>query len=344
MRVMFMGTPDFAVPALNALAAAHDVVCVVTAPDKPRNRMELTPTPVAARAAELGIRTEKPETLRAGAIAPLLAETAPDVIVVVAYGKILPPYVLEYARYGCLNVHGSLLPAYRGAAPMQRAIMDGVGEVGVTVMQMDAGLDTGDMLLKRAVELPADADFEWVHDTLAILGAGLLIRALDGLEEGSIVPQKQDGDLATYAAKITQDDCRLDFALDGGEAGTLVPEKQDAALATYAEKITREECALDFSGKAESVYNKIRALSPVPLSYAFLDGRMIKFVSARIADYEPYAEPGVIVDVDGGVTVACGDGAVTLTEILPEGKRRMNAADFARGRGVAVGDMFTKER
>ena len=309
MRVMFMGTPDFAVPSLNALAAAHDVVCVVTAPDKPRNRMELTPTPVAARAAELGIRTEKPETLRDGAIAPLLAETAPDVIVVAAYGKILPPYVLEYARYGCLNVHGSLLPAYRGAAPMQRAIMDGVGEVGVTVMQMDAGLDTGDMLLKRAVELPADADFEWVHDTLARLGAAAVIEALDGVE-----------------------------------AGTLVPEKQDAAFATYAEKITREECALDFSGKAESVYNKIRALSPVPLSYAFLDGRMIKFVSARIAEYEPYAEPGVIVDVDGGVTVACGDGAVTLTEILPEGKRRMNAADFARGRGVAVGDMFTKER
>ena len=308
MRAVFMGTPDFAVPSLTALASAHEVAAVVTAPDKKRNRMELSPTPVAARAAELGLRVEKPDTLRDGAIAPLLAEVKPDVIVVAAYGKILPEYVLSAAKYGCVNVHGSLLPAYRGAAPMQRAVMDGVQKIGVTVMQMDAGLDTGDMLLKRAVALPPDADFEWVHDTLADLGAKALLEALDGLA-----------------------------------AGTITPVAQDGALSTYAAKITKEECALDFTEPAAALHNKIRALSPVPLAYAFLGGRMIKIVRAAVS--APASAPaGTVVSVDGGITVACGEGTLTLTELLPEGKRRMSAADFARGRGVAVGDRFTKER
>ena len=302
-----MGTPDFAVPSLEALTARHEVVGVVTAPDKPRNRRQFTPTPAAVAAAAHGIPVYKPETLKNGAIEPILDELSPDVIVVVAYGKILPRYVLNCGKYGCVNVHGSLLPEYRGAAPMQRAIMDGVSEIGVTVMQMDEGLDTGDMLLRGSLPLDPDADFEWVHDNLAKLGADLLIRALDGLE-----------------------------------AGTLIPQKQDDSRSTYAAKITKEECLLDFAQPAKKLHDKIRALSPFPLSYAYLNGKLIKIIRTKTAGLPSPAEPGTVIGcASDGVTVACGEGALLITDLLPEGKRRMPAADFIRGRGVAVGDKFT---
>ena len=301
-----MGTPDFAVPTLKALTDRHEVVGVVTAPDKPRNRMQFTPTPVAVFAGEKGVPVYKPATLKDGALQPALDELQPDAVVVVAYGKLLPKYVLETGKYGCINVHGSLLPAYRGAAPMQRAIMDGVSEIGVTVMQMDEGLDTGDMLLSGSLPLDPDADFGRVHDDLAVLGAGLLITALDGLEAGLITPKKQDGSRATYAAKIT-----------------------------------KEECALDFSLPAKRLHDKIRALSPVPLAYSFLHGKTVKIVKTSVAENAPAGAPGEIVACGrDGITVACGEGALLITELLPEGKKRMPAADFARGRGAAVGDVF----
>ena len=310
MKAIFMGSPDFAIPALEALAREHTLVGVVTTPDKPRSRMQMTPTPVAVKAGELGVPVYKPQTLKDGALAPVLEELAPDVIVVVAYGKILPQYVLDFGRYGCVNVHGSLLPRYRGAAPMQRAIMDGVAEIGVTTMQMDAGLDTGDMLLQAALPLDPEADFEWVHDNLATLGADLLIQTLAGLEDGSIVPQKQDDSLSTYAAKIT-----------------------------------KEECLVDFAQPAVYLHNKIRALSPFPLAFSFLNGKLIKIIKTKPTDLLTPAAPGTVVDCsDSGVTVACGNGALVITDLLPEGKRRMPAADFVRGRGVKPGDAFSAEK
>lgn len=310
MKVMFMGTPDFAIPTLAALCDKHEVVAVVTVPDKPRNRMELMPTPVGKWAAEKGLDVLKPATLKDGAFQDELDKYAPDVIVVVAYGKILPSYVLDYAKYGCLNVHGSLLPEYRGAAPMQRSVMDGKEEIGVTIIQMDAGIDTGDMLLCDQVTLPDDADFEWVHDTLAEIGANALIRTIEQLENGSVIRIKQEESRSTYAAKIT-----------------------------------KEECALDFSMSARDLHNKVRALSPFPLSYAFLGGKMIKIIKTRLTGKIADLPAGTVVLADKSICVACGDGKIIeILELLPEGKRRMKADDFLRGRGAKTGDVFTSAR
>lgn len=305
-----MGTPDFAIPTLAALCERHDVVAVVTVPDKPRNRMELMPTPVGKWAAEKGLTVLKPTTLKDGAFQTELDAYEPDVIVVVAYGKILPEYVLNYAKHGCLNVHGSILPEYRGAAPMQRAIMEGKEEIGITVMQMDVGLDTGDMLLCDEVSLSEDADFEWVHDTLAEMGANALIRTLEQIENG-----------------------------------TLIRVKQDDSLSTYAQKITKEECLIDFSLSAFDLHNKVRGLSPVPLSYAFLNGKMIKIIKTRKTDKTTDLPAGTVVSAERSLLVACGDGKVIeILEVLPEGKKRMKADDFLRGRGAKQGDVFTTAR
>lgn len=310
MKVMFMGTPDFAIPTLSALCERHDVVAVVTVPDKPRNRMELMPTPVGKWAQEKGLTVLKPATLKDGAFQEELDAYKPDVIVVVAYGKILPEYVLSYAKHGCLNVHGSLLPEYRGAAPMQRAIMDGREEIGITVMQMDVGLDTGDMLLCDGVTLPEDADFEWVHDTLAEMGANALIRTLEQIENG-----------------------------------TVIRVKQDDSLSTYAQKITKEECILDFSLPAFEVHNKVRGLSPIPLSFAFLNGKMIKIVKTQRTKKTADKPAGTVISAEKSLEVACGDGSIIeILELLPEGKKRMKAEDFLRGRGAKAGDVFTTTR
>lgn len=307
MKVMFMGTPDFAIPTLAALCEKHEVCAVVTVPDKPRNRMELMPTPVGKWAAEKGLTVLKPATLKDGAFQDELDTYKPDVIVVVAYGKILPAYVLDYAKHGCLNVHGSLLPEYRGAAPMQRAVMDGKEEIGITVMQMDVGLDTGDMLLCDEVSLPEDADFEWVHDTLAEMGANALIRTLEQIENG-----------------------------------TLIRVKQDDSRSTYAAKITKEECALDFSLPMLDIHNKVRGLSPVPLSYAFLGGKMIKIIKTKKTDKTTDLPAGTVVSAEKSLLVACGDKRVIeILTLLPEGKKRMKAEDFLRGRGAKQGDVFT---
>lgn len=305
-----MGTPDFAIPTLAAIAERHEVCAVVTVPDKPRNRMELMPTPVGKWAAEKGMTVLKPNTLKDGSFQSELDLYQPDVIVVVAYGKILPAYVLDYAKYGCLNVHGSILPEYRGAAPMQRAIMDGKEEIGITVMQMDVGLDTGDMLLCDEVALPVDANFEWVHDTLAEMGANALIRVLEQLEKGTVI-------------RVKQDDSR----------------------STYAQKITKEECLIDFSFPMFDIHNKVRGLSPVPLSYAFLGGKMIKIIKTAMTKDLSDEPCGTVVCADNCLRVVCGDRKVIeILELLPEGKKRMKAADFLRGRGAKQGDVFTLQK
>lgn len=307
MRILFMGTPDFALFSLRALVeAGEDVVGVVTQPDKPKGRgYTLTPPPVKVYAEEKGLPVYQPRTLRDEAFADLLRQIDPEVIVVVAFGKILPANVLSYPKYGCVNVHGSLLPAYRGAAPMQRAIIDGCAETGITTMFMDVGLDTGDMLLKKSVAIDLHDTFETVHDKLGECGAELLLRTLALLEKGEILP-----------------------------------EKQDDALATYAQKIEKEDCLLDFSRTAKEVHDRIRGLSPIPLSFTHTpDGRLLKIVTSEPA--EGSGRPGEVISLENGrITVACGEGAIALLSVLPEGKKKMSSADFINGRRISVGDIL----
>lgn len=305
-----MGSPDFAVVSLKKLIAeGHDIVGVVSVPDKPQGRgKKLTPMPVKAAALELGLDVYTPDTLKNGAFLEVLEALRPELIAVVAYGKLLPKYVLDFPKHGCINVHGSLLPEYRGAAPMQRAIIDGKEKTGVTIQMMDVGLDTGDMLLKREYIIGAEDDFETVHDALAELGADALAQAV-----------------------------RL------AERGELVREKQDDSLSTYAEKITKEEGHLDFTLDARTLHDRIRGMSPFPLSYCYMaDGSILKIVKARVSDKKACnARTGEVISLDGGmVTVACGDGAIDILALLPQGKGRMPARDYINGRKIKVGDIL----
>ncbi len=309
MRILFMGTPDFALFTLRALVErGEQVVGVVTQPDKPKGRgYALQAPPVKVYAEQAGLPVYQPATLRDGAFDAELGELAPDVIVVVAYGKILPRSVLEYPRYGCINVHGSLLPAYRGAAPMQRAIMDGCAESGVTTMQMAEGLDTGDMLITRRLPLDTEDNFETVHDKLGALGAEALLETLDALR-----------------------------------AGTLCPVAQDERLATYAAKITKQDCELHFDEPAARLHDRVRGLSPFPLSFTHtVDGKVLKVVQSRVSKKRTDKAPGTVIALGECIAVACGAGSVLeLWRVLPEGKGRMSAADYIRGRRIAVGDIL----
>lgn len=308
MRILFMGTPDFALASLKALCeAGHDVAAVVTQPDKPRGRgHHLTPPPVKVYAQEKNIPVLQPLTLRGEEFAKTLEDIDPELIVVVAYGRILPKNVLEYPKYKCVNVHGSLLPEYRGAAPMQRAIIDGKRVTGITTMLMAEGLDTGDMLLKAEAKIEENDNFETIHDRLAALGASLLLDTVKGLEDGSITPIPQ-GEGATYAAKI---------------------EKTD--------------CLIDFSKPVDEVHNLIRGLSPIPLSFTHTpDGKLLKITESRIFSREATGEAcGKVISTDGEIRVACADGVISLLGVVPEGKGRMSAADFINGRKISVGDIL----
>ena len=305
-----MGTPDFALPTLRELCnAGHEIVGAVTQPDKPKGRgHHLTPPPIKVFALEKNIPVYQPMTLRGEEFAALLAELDPEMIVVVAYGKILPQNVLDYPKYGCVNVHGSLLPEYRGAAPMQRAIIDGKTVTGITTMLMAAGLDTGDMLLKCEVEIGENDNFEDIHDRLSEAGAMLLIETVNGLERGEITPEVQDDSKSTYAAKIEKSDCQLDFSLD-----------------------------------ARALHDLIRGLSPIPLSFTHTpDGKLLKVVESRVCDDEKTVKclPGTVLLVGEDIKVACGKGILSLKVVVPEGKGRMSAADFVRGRKIAEGDLL----
>ncbi len=311
MRIVFMGTPDFALYSLRALCeAGEEVVGVVTQPDKPRGRgYVLTPPPVKVYAEERGIPVFQPTTLKNGAFDAELAALSPELIIVVAYGKILPKSVLEYPVHGCINVHGSLLPAYRGAAPMQRAIMEGKATTGITTMYMAEGLDTGDMLLREEVAIEEDDNFESVHDKLAACGARVLLRTVNALREG-----------------------------------TLVAEAQDDALATYAAKIEKEDCLMDFSADAKVVHDRIRGLSPIPLAFTHTpDGKLLKIPTAAVArpaEAGVLAAPGTVLSLEGGIEVACGRGSVRFLAVVPEGKKKMPARDFINGRKLSVGDVL----
>ena len=304
-----MGTPDFAVFSLKALAeAGENIVGVVTQPDKPKGRSYvMTPPPVKVYAQERGIEVWQPEKMKDGSFDETVRTLAPDVIVVAAYGKFLPESMLNIPKYGCINIHGSLLPEYRGAAPMQRAIIDGKKFTGITIQQMAPEMDTGDILLTKRVDIGENDNFEDIHDRMGEAGAEVLLETLKLLEEGRIEPKAQDHSLATYAAKI---------------------EKAD--------------CLIDFSKSAQAVHDLIRGLSPIPLSFTHLPSRsMLKVTKSEIYAAEgKLGECGEVIADDGRIVVACGEGAVSLLGVLPEGKGRMSAADFVRGRKIAKGDIL----
>ena len=306
MKILFMGTPDFALFSLRALVdAGENVAAVVTQTDKPKGRgMTLTPPPVKVYAAEHGIPVYQPKTLKDGAFETELHEIDPDIIIVVAYGKILPKYVLDYPKYGCINIHGSLLPKYRGAAPMQRAIMAGETVTGVTSMYMAEGLDTGDMLLTEEVAIAPDDNFEDVHDKLGAAGARVLLRTVDAAKRGD-----------------------------------LHPIKQNDADSTYAAKIEKSECLVDWTWDAVRLHDKIRGLSPFPLAYTTLPGgKLLKIVRAHPESESVSAPAGTVIAADkSGIKVACGRGVLVIETATPEGKKAQSAADLVNGRQIATG-------
>lgn len=311
IRVLFMGTPEIAALCLEKLIEEEfTLVGAVTGVDRPVGRgMVLTPPAVKKTALAANIPVYQPETLKDGAFLSVLEETSPDVIAVVAYGKILPSYVLNFPKYGCVNLHVSLLPRHRGAAPMQRAVMMGDRETGVTVMKMDEGLDTGDILAVEKFPIGEEDTFETVHDTSAAIGSVLLAKTLRALKDGTVTPVKQ-------------------------------PEEG----VSYAEKITKEDCKIDFTKSAERLSAEIRGLSPIPLAFTKTpDGKLLKVVTAKRA--EGKGKPGVVLSLDdkgeGGILVACGEGALLLTRLIPEGKGKMSAADLIRGRKIRVGDKLS---
>ena len=309
MRILFMGTPDFARSILEKLHKdGENIVAVVTQPDKPWGRKQiLTPPPVKQYALENDLPVYQPVTLKDGAFAEELSLIDPDLIIVAAYGKILPTYVLDYPKYGCINAHASILPRWRGAAPIQRAIMAGDRLSGVTAMYMAQGLDTGDMILTVRVPITDEDDFGTLHDKLAVAGGEAMTKTIEALR-----------------------------------AGTVVREAQNDADATYAAKIENPDCVIDFTKSVTDVYNQVRGLSPVPLALTWMpDGKRLKIVAARKEICSVTAAPGTVVAIEGGtLDIACADGILHVTHLQPEGKGRMAAADFLRGRKLSAGDVL----
>lgn len=298
MRILFMGTPDFAAEILRTLHAEEEIVGVFTQPGKPKGRgHNVTPSAVQQFAEELGLPCYTPATLRDGSAIELLDELKPDLSVVVAYGKILPKDVLDYPKYGSVNIHASILPRFRGAAPIQRAIIAGDSETGVTVQQMDEGIDTGDMLVVDKVAITPEDDFGVLHDKLVESGKRAIKETIKQIKEGTLTPVKQPDEGVIYASKIEKADTIIDFSKSSTELSCL-----------------------------------IRGLSPVPMAQTKLCGKILKIAAARAIEYSGTAAAGTVIKSGkDGITVACGVGALELIDVVPEGKRRMSAAEFARG-------------
>lgn len=308
MKIVFMGTPDFAVPCLKSLCDnGYDVAAVFTQPDKPKGRgYKMIPTPVKKCALEYDIPVYQPTSLRKGDDAEssfkALSEIAPDLIIVVAYGQILPQDILDLPKYGCINIHASLLPEYRGAAPIQWSILDGRNVTGVTSMQMEAGLDTGDMLIGKSLEIGENETADELHDRLSELGAQVLLETISAVSDG-----------------------------------TLSPQKQDDSKSCYAKMITKEMSRLNFNESAEKVHNIIRGIT----GFTMLDGKRLKIYRSIIGG-KTAAAAGTVVNTKD-FTVACGDGkTVTFTEVQYEGGKRMKTEDFLRGRRLSDGVVLGK--
>jgi methionyl-tRNA formyltransferase len=303
IRTVFMGTPEFALATLEGLFDfGLNLVGVYTQPDRPAGRgNKLTPPPVKVLAKSRGVPVFQPARLRAPEVVEGLRQLAPDLIVVVAYGQILPKSVLEIPKFGCINVHASLLPAYRGAAPINQAIVDGRTETGITTMLMDVGLDTGDMLVKKTTAIGPFETAGELHDRLALFGREAMEETLRQL-------------------------C----------AGTLHPEKQDDTLSSYAPMLKKEDGRIDWRRSAAELHNQVRGLDPWPGAYTCLDGEVLKI--ARTAPEAGGGEPGVIVSADpDGVRVACAGGVLKIGELQLPGKKRLPAAEFLRGRPIPPG-------
>jgi len=304
VRVIFAGTPPFAAAALNALAdAGHDIALVLTQPDRPAGRgMKLTPSAVKQAALARGLPVYQPASLKPPETQAELRAVDADVMVVAAYGLILPQAVLDLPRFGCLNIHASLLPRWRGAAPIQRAILAGDPETGITIMQMDAGLDTGSMLTKMPVPILETDTAASLHDTLATAGARAIVAAL-----------------ANYPA--------------------LVPQAQDDREATYAAKLSKEEAQLDWHQPADALARAVRAYNPAPGAWTLLDGDPLKVWAARAV--AGTGNPGKMLRAEAEqLVIACGSGALALHEVQPAGGKRMSAAAFLAGRPLSAGTRF----
>ena len=306
MKIVYMGTPDFAVPSLEALVrAGHEVACVVTQPDAVRDRgKKIKYSPVKEKALELGIPVLQPVKVRKDAeFLQQMQQIAPDLIAVAAYGQILPKEILELPEYGCLNVHGSLLPRFRGAAPIQRAIIEGDEETGITIMYMEEGLDTGDMLRSGRLAIPPDMTAGELYDALADEGAVLLSRTLREME-----------------------------------AGTLRAVPQPAEGATYAPMLDRSLSPMDWRKPASVLHNQVRGLNPWPSASCSYEGKCLKIHVSRVGEDGRALPPGTVAGLSP-LTVVCGGGmSLELLEVQYEGSRRMAAADFLRGHPMKVGE------
>lgn len=306
MRLIFLGTPEFAVRSLEAIASSrHEVIEVVTAPDRPRGRgHRVSPTPVAIAAEALGIPVYKTEKLSAKEPVEHLERLRPDALVLVALGQIVPKALLDLPPYGCVNLHPSLLPKYRGAAPIHGALLAGEPITGVTTMFMDEGLDTGDIILQEATAIGPDENAGDLHDRLAAMGAKLLVETLDALERGDAPRRPQAHREATYAKKV-------------------------------------EKVEIDWARPAREVANAIRGLSPFPGAYTWYGERRVKLHRGRVLPVEAATEGGTVLQVsEQGIAVAAGDQGVLVTEVQPEGRPVMSAAEFARGYRVTPGVRF----
>ncbi len=313
-KVVYMGTPDFAVLPLRRLVEeGYEIAGVVTQPDKPKGRGKtLLPTPVKEEAQKHGLLVYQPRKVRDPEFLETLKELAPDIIVVAAFGQIIPKSILDLPTYGCLNIHASLLPKYRGAAPIQYAVMDGEKESGVTIMKMGTGLDTGDMISRKIVPITPEETGGSLFDKLSLAGAQLLAETLPAIFDGTAVYEKQ-------------------------------PEESPTP---YAAMITKEMGRMDFNRTAQELERLVRGLSPWPSAYAYLDGKTLKVWKSVLGSEKTKGEPGQIVQTDKqGIHVACKEGTLILTEVQLEGKKRMEADAFLRGYSIPDGTFlkYTKE-
>ena len=309
MRVIFAGTPDFAASALAAvIEAGHEILVVLTQPDRPKGRgMKLTPSPVKTLAVQYELPVWQPENLKDMAIQQQLRDLQADVMVVAAYGLLLPAVVLDIPQYGCLNIHASLLPRWRGAAPIQRAIEAGDAESGVCIMQMDVGLDTGDVLLSRSTPITEVTTAAQLHDDLAVIGAQAIVEALAELPELTAIPQPEAG--VTYAQKLSKADAEIDWALG-----------------------------------AKQIHAKIRALNPVPGAWSSLNEQLIKIWASKVLEQRSDAAIGSIVAADKqGIAVQTGAGVILITELQASGSKRMAAAAFVAGHADLMGQQFERQ-
>lgn len=304
MRILFMGTPDIAAESLAALiAAGHEIVGVFTRADKPVGRKQiLTAPPVKQLAVQHNIPVWQPATLRDGKAEPIFRDLAPDLVVVVAYGRILPPELLHIAPLGCINLHVSLLPKYRGSAPIQWSVLNGDSETGVTIMQLDEGCDTGDILLVERVPIGPETTSGELFDQVSAIGARTLVTAIEKLA-----------------------------------AGELTPQPQDDSQATQAPPLKKEMAKFDFTQSADHIHNWVRGMNPWPAAFFELDGKKVKVLESRLASNENAAPAGTVLALKP-LTIACGEGALQLLTVTPEGGRPMAGNAWAAGRRLKAGD------